>query len=252
MIETLTHPALAARHGFFTRKGGVSGGIYASLQCGWGAKADTVENVRHNRALVAEHIGVAPDHLLSAFQVHSAASVITETPWQNEAPQVDGIVTATPGLAIGILTADCAPILFQDPQAQVIGGCHAGWKGALDGVIEDTLAKMASLGARADAISAVIGPCIGPDWYEVGAEYQERFEAADPQNRRFFRPSPLGGHALFDLPAYCLARLKTAGVAQASWVGACTYDDEARFYSNRRAVHRKEGDYGRLISVIRL
>ncbi|MEO1292238.1 MAG: laccase domain-containing protein, partial [Pseudomonadota bacterium] len=154
------------------------------------------------------------------------------------------------GLALGILTADCAPILFHDAQAEVIGACHAGWKGALSGVIEATLAEMQRLGAQPQRIAAVIGPTIGPDWYEVGPEYQERFMADAPENTRFFRPSPHGGHALFDLPGYCQHRLRTAGIADPQWIGTCTYADETRFFSNRRALHRSEGDYGRLLSGI--
>lgn len=256
--EALTAPELTAPHGFFTRRGGVSGGIYASLQCGWGAKADARAHVAENRARVAHRLGVAPDRLATLYQAHSAEALVVGAPLDPAAaPEADGLVTATPGLAIGALSADCAPVLFEDAAAKVIGACHAGWKGALTGIIEATVAAMAGLGAERQRITAVIGPCIGPASYEVGPEYVARFTAADPANARFFAPahraeSAAKGHAQFDLPAYALARLAAAGVGRARWLGRCTYAEPEMFFSNRRALHQGEDDYGRLIAAITL
>lgn len=255
MLTPLTSPLLTAAHGFFSRQGGVSTGIYGSLQTGWGARDDTPHNVAENRARVAAALGVPPERLISEHQHHSATALRVVEPWDPaDAPEADGMATATPGLALGVLAADCAPILLEDAAAGVVGACHAGWKGALGGVIAATIAEMTGLGAARDRIRAAIGPCIGPDWYEVGPEYAARFAAADPANARFFRPSPHSaadaGRALFDLPAYCLDRLRAEGVADAQWIGRCTYAEPDLFFSNRRALHRGEGDYGRLISAI--
>lgn len=254
--EALTSALLAAPHGFFTRRGGVSQGLYDSLNCGYGAKEDPAEAVTENRRRVAQALDVAPDRLLTVYQVHSAKAVIAQTPWApDSAPQADGMATNQPGLALGALSADCAPVLLEDRAAQVVGACHAGWRGALDGVIEATLEAMERLGAARGRIRAAIGPCIGPEAYEVGPEFVERFTAADPANDAFFRaaanePARAAGKARFDLPGYALLRLSAAGVAEAAWIGRCTLADEARFFSNRRAVLRGEADYGRLISAI--
>ena len=250
MLEILTTPALApTRHGFFTRKGGASSGIFLGLNCGMGS-SDQTAIVTINRARVADAMGVAPDHLLSAQQVHSA-DVATLTTATGEQPRADGMVTGQPGLALAILTADCQPVLFSDPSARVIGAAHAGWRGALDGVLEATLAAMEALGARRTNIKAVIGPAISQRAYEVGPDFFDLFRAEDPANSRFF-VSGTGDRLHFDLPAFGLHRLRRAGVGHAEWLGHCTYADPARFYSYRRSVHLAEADYGRLISVIRL
>lgn len=240
------------RHAFFTREGGVSGGIYGSLNGGLGS-ADDPEAVRSNRARMAAALGVAADRLVSLHQVHSPEALAVRAPWPaGPRPKADAMASAEPGIALAIATADCGPVLFADPHRRVVGAAHAGWKGALGGILDATVARMVALGARRDAIVAVLGPTIGPDAYEVGDEFAARFAAADPGNARFFRPAARPGHAMFDLPSYILHRLGTLGIAEAAWTGHCTYSDEARFYSYRRSVHRQEGDYGRLISAISL
>lgn len=253
MLEPLTSPALRPlRHGFFTRAGGASSGIFAGLNCGF-ASSDQREAVAINRARVATAIGVAPEALALPHQVHSALALVIEAPLQRPLPQVDALVTARRGLAIGVLTADCQPVLFADAAAGVIGAAHAGWKGALSGVLEATLAAMERLGAQRARIGATIGPCISRRAYEVGPEFVQRFRAEDAGGaavERFFTEGE-GGRFRFDLPGYSLARLRAAGVA-ADWLGRCTYSEPDRFYSYRRSVHRKEADYGRQISVIRL
>jgi polyphenol oxidase len=249
MLEIITSDALSPRHGFFTRKGGASSGIFAGLNCGTGS-SDLAEIVAINRARVAGAMGVAVDHLLSANQVHSPDAVTLTAPLA-EKPRADAMVTATPGLALAILTADCQPVLFADAKAGVIGAAHAGWKGAKDGVLEATLDAMERLGARRVDIAAVIGPCISQAAYEVGPEFFEAFTDDDPETRRFFANGK-GDRLLFDLPAFGLWRLRAAGVGHAEWTRHCTYGDPARFYSYRRTTHAKEADYGRLISVIRL
>jgi hypothetical protein len=248
-LEILTHPALTARHGFFTRKGGASSGIFAGLNCGTGS-SDQAEIVAINRARVAEAMGVAPTALLTVHQVHSARAIPVSAPLADR-PEADAMVTATPGLALAVLTADCQPVLFHDPTAGVIGAAHAGWRGAMDGVLEATLAAMEGLGASRARIRAVIGPTISQAAYAVGPEFLDRFRAEDPDNTRFFATGP-GDRFLFDLPAYGLSRLRAAGIGHAEWTGHCTYRDSARFYSFRRTTHAGEADYGRLISTIRL
>ncbi|MFC0282646.1 peptidoglycan editing factor PgeF [Camelimonas abortus] len=238
------------RHAFFTRGGGVSQGIYASLNGGAGS-SDAPDAVRENRARMAAALGVAPDRLLSLWQIHSAAVVTVAGPWR-ERPRADAMVTATPGLALGIATADCGPVLFADQTSRVIGAAHAGWKGAFSGVLEATLEAMEALGARRAGVVAVLGPAISRDAYEVGPEFVARFLAADPASARHFAPSPRPDHAMFDLPGYIRARLEAAGVGAFHDLGLCTYADEARFYSYRRATHRGEPDYGRMISAIAL
>ena len=254
----LTAETLTSAHGFFTREGGVSTGIYASLNCGFGAKDDTVEAVAENRRRAAQALGAPPDGLVSAYQIHSPDVAVVEEPWTREtAPEADALATARPGVALGVLTADCAPVLLEDVEAGVIGAAHAGWRGALGGVVEAAVAAMEGLGAERRRIAAAIGPCIGPQNYEVGPEFLERFTEADSDYARFFgapgnAAAVVEGKARFDLPAFVLHRLAQARVGKAVWIDRCTYADEALFFSNRRAVHRGEGDYGRLLSAIML
>ncbi|MEX0280839.1 MAG: peptidoglycan editing factor PgeF [Arenibacterium sp.] len=237
------------RHGFFTRRGGASSGIFAGLNCGPGS-SDQAEVVAINRARVAEAMAVEPDALVSLHQYHSDVVLSLEAPRQDK-PKADAIVTATPGIALAILTADCQPVLFADHQAGVVGAAHAGWRGALEGVLEATLDAMEGLGAARENVQAVIGPSISQRAYEVGPEFFDRFVEDDPENQRFFAGAT-GDRMLFDLPGYGLHRLREAGVGQAEWTRHCTYSDSERFFSYRRSTHSKEADYGRLISVIRL
>ncbi|TDR89307.1 peptidoglycan editing factor PgeF [Enterovirga rhinocerotis] len=240
------------RHAFFTRRGGVSEGVYASLNGGVGSKDDP-ERVATNRSLMAERIGVAPENLVTVHQVASPTAVVATRAWaRDERPRADAIVTATPDLALAITTADCGPVLFADHEAGVIGAAHAGWQGALGGVLEATVEAMIGLGAQREAIVAVLGPTIGPLSYETGPEFKDRFLADDPANERHFRPSGREGHALFDLPGYIMARLSAAGLGESSDLGLCTYADEESFFSYRRTTHRREPDYGRQISAIAL
>lgn len=252
----ITSPDLAGlpgvSHGFFTRQGGVSGGIYTSLNIGLGSQ-DERAAVLENRTRVASLMGVAPGALLSPYQHHSPDAVVVDAPWEAGAqPRGDALVTDRPGIALGISTADCGPVLFADPQARVIGAAHAGWRGAFTGVLEATLAAMQQLGARNERVVAVLGPTISKANYEVGEEFVARFLEADTANQRFFSPSGNEGHAMFDLPAYILARLQAAGVATAANLDRCTYAEEELFFSYRRATHRGEPDYGRLVSAIAL
>ena len=249
MLEILTSDALPFRHGFFTRKGGASSGIFAGLNCGAGS-SDLSEVVQINRARVAEALGLAPTALVSLHQVHSADVVHLTGPLKSPV-KADGMVTATPGLGLAILTADCQPVLFADPVARVIGAAHAGWRGAQGGVLEATVEAMVALGAKRANIAACIGPTISQKAYEVGPEFFETFTDDDPTTQRFFAQGQ-GDRMLFDLPAYGLHRLSVAGVGQAQWTRHCTYSDPDRFYSYRRTTHAGEADYGRLISVIRL
>ncbi len=248
-LEILRAPELPARHGFFTRKGGASEGLYASLNCGAGA-ADDPARVVENKRRAAEALGVPPDRMLFLHQVHSARALTVTGPWAEGASrEADALVTAEPDLALAALAADCAPVLFHDPEARVIGAAHAGWKGALGGVLEATLDAMETLGADRARIRAAIGPCISQRAYEVGPEFLEDFTVDDPEAQRFFSGGP-NGRPMFDLPGYALRRLRDAGVADAAWTGHCTYSDEARFFSNRRKTRRGEADYGRLVSAI--
>ena len=249
-LEAITADALAPlRHGFFTRKGGASSGVFGGLNCGPGS-SDQAEIVALNRARAAAALDVAPERLVTLHQVHSAEAVALDAPPATR-PRADGMATATPGLALGVLTADCMPVLLADRAAGVIGAAHAGWRGARAGVLEATLARMAELGAEAARVTAVIGPAISQSAYEVGPEVMATFLADSAGNARFFARGD-GDRVQFDLPAYGLARLRAAGVGQAEWVGACTYADPDRFYSYRRATHAAEADYGRLLSAIRL
>ena len=238
------------RHAFFTREGGVSEGIYASLNGGIGSN-DAPEKVRANRARMAAALGVAPTHFVTCYQIHSPNVIVAETPWTREnAPRADAIVTRVPGLAIGASTADCGPILFADADAGVIGATHAGWKGALTGVLEATIAAMEKLGAQRNRISAALGPMIRQPNYEVGAEFVERLTAADRANERFFADAARAGHAMFDLPGFIRSRLEHTEIPSIEDLGLCTYADPARFFSYRRTTHRGEPDYGRQISAI--
>ena len=249
-LEILTADSLAPlRHGFFTRKGGASSGVFAGLNCGQGS-SDQSEIVAINCGRVAKALQVNQDHLVTVHQVHSADVVRVGAPLSDR-PRADAMVTATPGLALSVLTADCQPVLFADRQAGVIGAAHAGWRGTLDGVLEATVDAMEALGADRANIAAVIGPSISQAAYEVGPEFMEAFLDDDPDNHRFFINGQ-GDRYLFDLPAYGLSRLRAAGIAHAEWTRYCTYQDAARFYSYRRATHAGEADYGRLISAIRL
>ena len=240
------------RHGFFTREGGVSEGIYASLNGGLGSQ-DDYGHVSENRRRMAAAVGVAPERFVTCYQIHSPTVVVAETPWTREdAPRADALVTRIPGLAIGVTTADCGPVLFADAAAGVVGAAHAGWKGALTGVVESTLASMEALGADRSRISVGLGPMIRQPNYEVGPEFVERFAAADAGSEKFFRPGARAGHAMFDLAGYIAARLKRAGVEQVEDLGNCTYADPARFFSFRRATHQGEADYGRHVNAIAL
>jgi len=250
----LGSPLLSAipglRHAFFTRDGGVSGGLYASLNGGIGS-SDDPGNVAENRRRMAEQMGVAPDNLLTVWQIHSPDAVVATGPWEGQRPRADAIVTRTEGLAIGATAADCGPILFADPNARVIGAAHAGWKGALTGVLESTVAAMEELGAERSGIVAAIGPLIRQHSYEVGGEFVERFIEADAENAMFFLPAAREGHAMFDLAGFIRMRLENAGVLMIDDIGVDTYSDE-RFYSYRRSVHRSEPDYGRHVHAIAL
>lgn len=237
------------RHAFFTREGGVSEGIYAGLNGGLGSN-DTPDAVRENRRRMAEHLGVGPDRLLNLWQIHSADVIAVDGPWTGDRPKADGLVTRTPGLAIGAASADCGPVLFADGEAGVIGACHSGWKGAFTGVLANTLDAMERLGASRGRITAVLGPTISRAAYEVGPEFTARFEERDPDLLRFFTASERPGHAMFDLPAFIGAELARVGVGRFVDTGLCTYGDEKRFFSYRRTTHRGEPDYGRLISAI--
>ncbi|THD43117.1 MAG: peptidoglycan editing factor PgeF [Bradyrhizobium sp.] len=246
----LASPGLA--HAFFTRRGGVSTGLYESLNGGVGSR-DEAPAVAVNRARMAAALGVAPDGLAIPYQVHSPDVVAIEAPFAPDArPRCDGLVTATPGLALGVTGADCGMILFCDPQARVIGAAHAGWKGALFGVVEATVAAMARLGARPERIAAALGPCIAQASYEVGPEFVAAFSADGNDCARFFAPSVNADRAMFDLHAYIAERARRAGVGQFDDLGLDTYADEARFFSYRRATHRKDADYGRLVAAIAL
>jgi polyphenol oxidase len=239
------------RHAFFTREGGVSEGVYAGLNGGLGSDDDP-ERVRENRRRVAGQMGVAPAQLVSVHQVHSPDAVVANAPWEGPSrPKADAIVTATCGLAISVTAADCGPVLLVDPNARVIAAAHAGWKGALTGIVESTIQAMEKLGAERGRMVAAIGPLIRQQSYEVGGEFVERFLDADADNAVYFIPSNRNGHAMFDLAGFIRTRLENAGVLMIDDLGVDTYSDE-RFYSYRRSVHRKEPDYGRHVHAIAL
>ena len=240
------------RHGFFTREGGVSQGLYASLNCGPGSKDDPA-SVQENRARAMAMMDMPPDALLTLYQAHTADVVVVTEPWTaGIPPTADALVTDRPGLVLGILTADCAPVLLADGKAGVVAAAHAGWKGALAGVLDNTLAAMVKLGAKPANVVAAIGPCIGHRSYEVGPEFPAPFLAEDAINVDFFAPAPRAGHALFDLPGYISRKLAKLGVIEVTRVPADTCRDEGRFFSYRRATLRGEGDYGRQLSAIQL
>lgn len=247
-------PSLAqlegVRHGFFGREGGVSQGLYASLNAGPGSRDDAT-HVAQNRARIAEALGVETTHLLSLHQIHSATAVRVDAPWTGERPQADALVTTTRGLALTALSADCTPVLFADDQAGVIGAAHAGWKGAVGGVLEACVAEMVRAGAEAQRIVAAIGPCIRQASYEVGPEFLATFRAADAESLPFFRAGE-GDRLKFDLPGYCRLRLSRAGVTMVETLKLDTYSEEHALFSHRRSVHQKEPDYGRNCAAIAL
>jgi polyphenol oxidase len=244
--------AVGVRHGFFGRAGGVSSGLYASLNCGLGS-ADVRKLVLENRSQVAAQLGTTGDRLLTCYQVHSAEAVIVDRPWAPDAqPKADALVTRTRGLALGALAADCAPVLFADTKAGVIAAAHAGWKGALGGVVESTVVAMESLGSRRADIRAALGPCIGPEAYEVGPEFETTFVTSDPSHANYFQPRGPAGRAHFDLPRFVTDRLHAAGIGSIDRAWRCTYTHNADFFSYRRTTHLGEEDYGRQISAIML
>jgi YfiH family protein len=239
-------------HGFFTREGGVSSGLYASLNTGLGSKDDR-SLVLENRSRVARSLGAAPEDLATPYQVHGTTAATVDRAWgPGLGPHADAVVTDRPGIAVGVGTADCGPVLFAEPEARIVAAAHAGWKGVLAGILEATIEAMERLGASRSRITAALGPTIAQDAYEVGAEFVARFEAADSANARFFRPAERQNHAHFDLPAYIVARLERAGIGRVADVGLCTYRDQDRFFSYRRATHKREPDYGRQLSAIAL
>ncbi len=249
-LHPVTHANLTLpgiRHAFFTRQGGVSTGIFASLNAGMGS-TDNIENVTENRLRMAQYMGVEQYELLTCYQIHSAYVEPLQERWECERPEADAMVTSSKGIALGILTADCAPVLFADAEARVVGAAHAGWKGAFTGVLENTIDEMEKQGASRANIRAVIGPCIGPESYEVGDEFVARFTDTDISLGYFFTPNR-PGHALFDLPSFVLHRLGNAGI-EAEWCGIDTLTDEERFFSYRRKTLRNELDYGRQVSAI--
>jgi YfiH family protein len=251
LASSLLSAVPGLRHSFFTREGGVSGGIYAALNGGLGSNDDQAL-VAENRRRMAEHVGVAPERFLSLHQIHSPDVLVAETPWPSgPRPRGDALVTKTPGIALGVSTADCGPVLFVDPNARVIGCAHAGWKGALTGVLEATILAMEKLGATRGGIITAIGPLIRQESYEVGNEFVARFIEADAENATFFIPSAREGHAMFDLAGFIRTRLEAAGILMIDDLGLDTYADE-RFFSYRRSVHRKEPDYGRHVHAIAL
>lgn len=236
------------RHGFFTRKGGVSEGIYRGLNVGLGSN-DVREKVEENRRRVSGWFGLAPERLATVHQIHSPDVVIVDATYDGNRPTADALVTASRGVILGVLTADCGPVLFADAEAGVIGAAHAGWKGALGGVLENTILAMQSLGARREAITACLGPSISGANYEVGPGFVDRFLAQNADFAVFFRPSSKPGHAMFDLQGLTVKRLTDAGI-RAESLNICTYADPDSFYSYRRTTHAGEPDYGRQISAI--
>ena len=240
------------RHAFFTRQGGVSTGLFAALNCGFGS-GDDLDKVARNRTLAAAQLDLPPDRLVSCYQVHGTDIVTVERPWRREEnPRADGMVTNVPGIALGILAADCAPVLFAEPEAGIVGAAHGGWRGALAGVMEATVAAMTRLGARADRVRAGVGPCIGQASYEVGPEFERAFAEADPDSRAFFVRADRAGHFRFDLPGYIAHRLGRLGLAAVQQSGHDTVAEDELFFSYRRACLRGEKDYGRGLAAIAL
>ena len=235
-------------HGFFTRLGGTSEGIYGSLNCGFGSR-DVPDSIAENRARAARLLGA--DTLIGVYQKHSGTAVVANKPWShNKVPEADAIVTSAPGLAISVLTADCAPVLLCDPDARVVGAAHAGWRGALSGIVESTVEAMTGIGAQPNRIRAAIGPTISQGAYEVGHDYQAQVLGQDPESETFFAIDEGSGEPHFDLPGYVAERLSRAGVGETFDLGLCTYYDETRLFSYRRSQHHGEDDYGRQISAI--
>ncbi len=251
MQSLLLGGAAGVKHAFFTRQGGVSTGVFSSLNVGVGSSDDRAA-VAENRRRAAAAFNTPPERLTTCYQVHSARVVIADGPFEAQRPQADGVVTVTPDLICGVLAADCAPILLAEPQARVVAAVHAGWRGALAGVAEAAVASMVETGAARERIVAAVGPCIGSESYEVGLEFLAAFEAKDRAFAGFFKAGANAEKRLFDLPGFVRSRLAAAGVTQSEWIGADTFVDEARFFSNRRAFHRGEADYGRLLSAIML
>ena len=250
-LEIITSETLSSvKHGFFTRRGGASSGIFEGLNCGFGS-SDQREAVTLNRKRVAAAMDVPAERLATIHQVHSAYVAVVDDTMPPADLRADAMVTATPGVALGILTADCQPVLFADVEAGVVGAAHAGWKGAKSGVLNATVEAMENLGAASGRIRAVIGPSISRDSYEVGPEFYTAFIDDDPETDRFFTPGK-GEKHYFDLPAFGMAKLREAGIENPYWTGHCTYSDPDRFFSYRRSVHANEADYGRLIATIRL
>lgn len=248
--RALTAPGI--RHGFFGRTGGVSEGLYDSLNCGFGSN-DAREAVAENRLRAATSLGGAAEMLVTGYQVHGRDVAHVETPWKpGEAPRVDGLVATKPGIVLGVLAADCAPVLFADPEARVVGAAHAGWRGAVGGVLEATVEAMVRLGARASAIRAAVGPCIGKDSYEVGTEFPAPFLAEAEANRDFFRPASRSGHFMFDLAGYVGRRLERLGLGAVERLERDTCAEAASFFSYRRSCLRGEADFGRGLSAITL
>jgi YfiH family protein len=252
-IESILLGALAhVRHGFFTRQGGVSTGIYASLNTGLGSQ-DAPEHVAENRARCAATLGLESNQLVTLYQIHSAKAVTLSAPFSaDERPEADGMASKARGLGLGVLAADCGPVLFADAREPVIGAAHAGWKGALGGVLEATIAAMEAQGAARERIVAALGPCISATAYEVGPEFEARFAAADKEAARFFARAPRQDHFLFNLPGYIGNRLARAGINKIDLGARCTYDNPALYFSYRRATHLGEPDYGRNLSAIAL
>jgi purine-nucleoside/S-methyl-5'-thioadenosine phosphorylase / adenosine deaminase len=254
MLEPMEALCLArlpgVRHGFFTRAGGSSLGLYAGLNCGPGS-SDDPKQVAANRARVADHLGAQHTDVVTLYQVHGATALCVDAPVsKQDRPKADAVVTRTPGLAVGVLTADCAPVLFADPQARVVAAAHAGWRGAVAGILEATIAQMEQQGAERARIRAAIGPAINQDSYEVGPEFEAGLLDGCPDNARFFARANSTARAHFDLPGYVESRLLAANLGKLERLSPCTYENESLFYSFRRSQHRGEADYGRQISAI--
>jgi len=240
------------RHGYFTRQGGVSTGLYAELNCAYGT-GDDAQRVAANRAHVATALGIAAEGLVSPYQHHSADVIVVEEPWvRADAPRADGLVTATRGIGVAVTTADCSPVLFADGDGEMVAAAHAGWRGALAGVTDQVIETMVGLGAARDRIRAAIGPTISGDNYEVGPEFCAAFLDDDGANSDLFQPSTRDDHFMFDLPAYLERRLAASGIGAVERTGQCTYADEARFFSFRRTTHKSEETYGCQLSAITL
>jgi hypothetical protein len=252
----IASPDLAAlghvKHGFFTRDGGYSEGLYASLNCGLGS-GDDRETVIRNRARVTDTLGIEADRLVTLYQYHSPDVIVVTEPWKgDDRPKADAMVTAEPGILLGVLTADCGPILFADRKAGVVGAAHAGWKGALTGITDQTVLAMERLGAHRYDMVAVIGPTISQGNYEVGPEFVETFVKNHPENRHWFKPAGRQSYSMFDLPGYISNRLEAFGVGQVSDLAVCTYPQDNQLFSYRRTTHARQPDYGRQISAIML